>query len=94
MNRPITIDGTPVMTSAMKRITLAMRLLPPVLVEVDRGEHAERDRHERGDAGDHERADDRRRDAAARELRDDRQVLGEEAPADDAGALADHVDRR
>ena len=82
----MTIDGTPDMTSAMKRMTPAMRLAASVLVEVDRGEHAERDRHERGDAGDHDRADDRGRDAAAREAGDDREVLGEEAPTHDARA--------
>ena len=29
MNRPITMDGTPVMTSAMVRITDAVRPFPP-----------------------------------------------------------------
>ena len=50
-NSPITIDGTPVITSAMNRMTRASRLLPAVLVEVDRGEHAERYRHQRRHAG-------------------------------------------
>ena len=61
MNRPITIDGTPVITSAMNEMSLAERALAAVLVDVDRAEHAERDRDERGEAGDLQRADDRRR---------------------------------
>ncbi len=78
MNRPITIDGTPVITSERKRMSRASGLLPAVLVEVDPAEHAERDRHERGGAGDQERADDRRAHAAAGEPVDERQVVGEE----------------
>ena len=47
MNRPITIDGTPVMTLAMNRTSRAKRPVAAVLVQVDRAEDAERDGHER-----------------------------------------------
>ena len=45
MKRPITIDGTPVITSARKRTTRRERRLAAVLVEVDAAEDPERDRH-------------------------------------------------
>ena len=53
MNRPITIDGTPVITSAMKEMSLREPALAAVLVDVDRAEHAKRYGDERGEAGDH-----------------------------------------
>ena len=66
MNRPITIDGTPVITSAMKRMNRGEPAAAAVLVEVDGAEDAERDGHRRGRAGDEERADDGRAHARPR----------------------------
>src|SRR6185295_14421080 len=62
-----------------------------VLVEVDGAEHPERDGHEGGRAGDDERADHGRAHAAAEPAVRVRDVLGQEVPAHDAGALGDDV---
>ena len=91
MNRPITIDGTPVITSDRKRTSRASGLLPPVLVEVDAAEDPERDRHQRRGAGDQERPGDRRAHPGPREPFGERRRLGEEVPAEDLGASFDHV---
>src|SRR6185312_306480 len=63
-----------------------------VLVEVDTAEHAERDRHHRRRAGDQEGAHDGRAHTATGKAVDERQVVGEERPADHLRPLLHHVD--
>ena len=59
-NRPATIEGMPVMTSTRKVTVRGIHCVGlRVLDQVDRGEEADRHRHQRGDPGDLEGADDR-----------------------------------
>ena len=68
-------------------------LLTAVLVQIDGGEHAERNRNHGSDAGDQQRSHDGGPHSATRKLRDDRDVLGEERPVDDLDAFVDDIAR-
>ena len=73
---PITIDGKPFSTSSQRR-TCSADPLRCELADVDRRQHADRQRHRRRDPDEEQTADERRRDAAAR-LAEERRPLREE----------------
>ena len=84
------MEGTPLSTSAVKRMALPSELAAAELGEVDAGGDADGDAHEAGEGEDDAGADDGVGHAAAG-LAYRRGDVGEEGEVERAGALVDEV---
>ena len=86
---PITIEGTPFSTSAVKRIAAA-EAIASKLSQIDAGADSERHTDHAGDSEDQHRADDRIGHAAAR-LSDRLGSLRQEGPVDGTHAAIHQI---